>query len=296
MSETLKSIVVGIDHGARTDNAVRVGLDLSERFGARLALVHAVPPPPSIYASIDTTTLAELEQEVRSSARKKLVAHVEELLGRSGRPRTADQLLRFAHGDPARVLVEEARKADADVIVIGPHQKHGVLDFGRTARGVLAHAPGSVWVQKEEPRPIRRILVPVDLSAPSLRALSLACALARSYEARIEALHCFHQMPIEGIYPEYAAIPPAYTLDDLRRTSQAAFDKEMAGFDWRGVQHETRFVDGEPVATLRSRAGSYDLIVLSTHGRSGLAGVILGNVAYSVLKEARTPVLAMRRP
>lgn len=295
MNETLKSIAVGVDQGTRTDGAVRVGLDLSERFGARLVLVHAVPPPPPIYSAMDAAALIELEEQVRESAREKLVAHLDPLLARFRRAGAADQLLRIAYGDPARALVEEAREADADVIVIGPHEKRGLLDFGRTARGVLAHAPGSVWVQKEEPRPIRRILVPVDLSAPSLRALSFACALAASYDARVEALHCFHQIPIDGLYPEYGAIPPAYTLDDLRRASQEAFEREMAGFDWRGVAHAARFEDGDPVAILRAREASCDLIVMSTHGRSGLAGVILGNVAYSVLKEADTPVLAMRR-
>ena len=104
-----------------------------------------------------------------------------------------------------------------------------------------------------------------------------------------------HQVPLDGIYPEYSTIAASYTVDDLRKTSKESFEGEMASFDWKGVDHSVRFVDGEPVATIKSQEDSFDLIVLSTHGRSGLRGVILGNVAYSVLRDARIPVLAMRR-
>jgi len=292
----IKSVVVGLDHGPRTDHALRVGLDLSGRFDARLSLVHAIPPPPSIYASIDMTTLTQIAEEAQSGARKKLLDRLQSQFTEAGRdPALVESVLVFEHGDPARVLVEEAKKAKADVIVIGPHERHGVLDFGRTARGVLSHAPGSVWVQKDAPREIKKILVPVDMSEPSLKALEMACEFAKSYGAGIEALHCFHQVPIDGIYPEYSTIAASYTVDDLRKTSKESFDREMAAFDWQGVKHETRFMDGEPVAMIKAQEDSFDLIVMSTHGRSGLRGVILGNVAYSVLKDARVPVLAMRR-
>jgi nucleotide-binding universal stress UspA family protein len=292
----IKSVVVGLDYGPRSDHALRVGLDLSGRFDTRLSLVHAIPPPPSIYASIDTTTLMQVVDEAQSGARGKLTDRVQSFFSEAGRdPASAEKMLVFEHGDPAHVLVDQAVKTEADVIVIGPHERHGVWDFGRTVRGVLSRAPGSVWVQKDAPKAIKKILVPIDMSEPSLASLTLACELAKSYGASIEALHCFHQVPIDGIYPEYTTIAASYSVDDLRKLSKESFDNEMAAFDWGGVAHETRFVNGEPVATIKAQQDSHDLIVLSTHGRSGLRGVILGNVAYSVLKDARIPVLAMRR-
>lgn len=291
----IKSVLVGVDHGSRTDPALRVGLDLAGRFDAQLALVHAIPPPPSIYASIDTSTLAQIAEEAHSGARAKLFGRVEKIFQDVGeKALKVESTLVFERGDPAHVLVDEARKRKADMIVIGPHERRGVLDFGRTVRGVLSHAPGSVWVQKGETREIRRILVPVDLSEPSLQALALACEVAKSYGATIEALHCFHQVPLDGLYPEYSTIAASYTVDDLRKQSRDAFERHMEAFDWKGVDHTTRFIDGEPVAMIRSQEDEFDLVVLSTHGRSGLRGVILGNVAYSVLKDARIPVLAMR--
>ena len=292
----IQSVVVGVDHGPRSDPAVQVGLDLARRFKADLALVHAVPPPPSIYASIDLMTLEQISSEASSGARKKLKDHLQGLVAEAGREELQEgKDLVVEHGDPAHVLVEAAQSHKADVIVIGPHERRGVLDFGRTVRGVLSHAPGSVWVQKEAPKPIRNILVPVDLSEPSLKALELACELAKSYGAGVEALHCFHQVPLDGIYPEYSTIAASYTLDDLRKTSQESFEKAMAEFDAKGAPLTQRFLDGEPVASILGQQDSFDLVVLSTHGRSGLRGVILGNVAYSVLKDARIPVLAMRR-
>jgi nucleotide-binding universal stress UspA family protein len=293
---TPRSVVVGVEHGTRSDPAIRAGLDLEKAFGARLALVHAIPPPPSIYATVDTTSLTTMARDAEKHARKELDSHVAGVLGAAGDKRKAADLVSYVHGTPARALVDEARERKAEIIVVGPHERHGLLDFTRTLRGVLAHAPSGVWVQKAEPRAIRRVLVPVDLSEPSFDALRTACAMASVWGARVEAVHCFHELPIDGVYPGYIPMASNDTLEDLREATMQAFEKEMARFDWGGIEHEARFVSGDPVSTLLEQQAQADLIVLSTHGRSGLSGMLLGNVAYSVLKEVRTSTLAMRAP
>ena len=68
----------------------------------------------------------------------------------------------------------------------------------------------------------------------------------------------------------------------------------MAAFDWSGVPRDAQFLDAEPVETILELARDHDLVVMGTHGRSALSSVVLGSVAYSVLKRSERPVWAIR--
>jgi len=65
---------------------------------------------------------------------------------------------------------------------------------------------------------------------------------------------------------------------------------------WRGVAHTSTFADGAPTEKILELSEAADLVVMGTHGRTGLASVLLGNVAYGVLKRSEKPVLALRHP
>ena len=66
----------------------------------------------------------------------------------------------------------------------------------------------------------------------------------------------------------------------------------MRNFDWRGIPWDARLFDDTPEQTILELQDDFDLIVMSTHGHSGLAAAILGSVAYSVLRRVHTPTLA----
>jgi universal stress protein A len=97
-------------------------------------------------------------------------------------------------------------------------------------------------------------------------------------------------------WPDYPDYGREYVVDGVRRSRQEAFEKAMSEFDWQGVERSADFLDGEPVESILELSRDHDLIALGTHGRTGLASVLLGNVAYSVLKRAETPVWAIRHP
>jgi nucleotide-binding universal stress UspA family protein len=208
-----------------------------------------------------------------------------------------DDLVRVLPGHPAHVILQEARETQADVIVLGMHKHKGLVDFGSTARQVLAGAPRSVWLQKQPFTPIQRVLVPIDLSPDSLNALATACAMAKVFKARVRAIHCFQSSRfMAGVWPDYPDFGTAYALDDIRRATLADFEHIMEAFDWMGVEHEYDFMDGDPIQKVLELASTADLVVMGTHGRTGLSSAVLGNVAYSVMKHTEKPVLAIRHP
>lgn len=293
-----RQILVAVDAEGLADHAIHAGLDLARRFDARLELLHAVGTPALDWEIAEDARSAAAHAGILTTAWRAMNAHVGKLLAaRNGVALRTEDLIRILPGRPAKVILDRAAELDADLIVLGTHRRRGLADFGSTVRAVLASAPKGVWIQPRAFAPITSILVPIDLSPDSLRALSTACVLAGALGAKLRVVHCFQSANyLVSAWPEYPDFGTAYALDEVRAASEKAFLEELARFDWRGVPHESEFLDGEPAEQILQASGSADLVVMGTHGRTGLASVLLGNVAYKVLKRSDTPVLALRHP
>ncbi len=139
----------------------------------------------------------------------------------------------------------------------------------------------------------RNILCPVDFSAPSRAALRAAAELAVQFESRLTLLHVY-QVPVLG-YPEAGPGSPF-------RTSMA----ELAGRDLAEWKQEAERLARRTVATVClegvpwDRIAKYtqehrpDLVVVGTHGHTGLMHVLIGSVAERVVRHAACPVLVVR--
>jgi nucleotide-binding universal stress UspA family protein len=140
---------------------------------------------------------------------------------------------------------------------------------------------------------IPRILCPVDFSDASQHAVNYAVALARWYTARLTLLHVYDVMPLAPIAPEMIpgfTVGPEYRerlLCDLERFAKPA------GADT--VPVEFAVVEGQPGLEIVRHAteNASGLIVLGTHGRSGLERLLLGSVTERVLHRAPCPVLVV---
>lgn len=133
--------------------------------------------------------------------------------------------------------------------------------------------------------PPRRILAAVDPSEVSVLAYRAARAVAERYGAALDCVYCDDPPPAD--LAAYAAPP----LDDAarRRGALSALEKRL------GHQARLRVVRGDPVRVLRRLAADrrYDLLVMGTHRRAGLARVLLGSVAEAVVNDAACPVLVV---
>jgi universal stress protein A len=137
--------------------------------------------------------------------------------------------------------------------------------------------------------PIRTILHPTDFSERSAMALPLAGALARDYGARLIVLHVAPPPPVA--YSEGVFIP------DDHQSAVAAARRQLEQLEV-GAAAERRFEEGDPVAGILRVAEetSADLIVMGTHGRTGLSRLFMGSVAEQVVRQARCPVLTLKAP
>jgi len=293
-----RRFVVGVDEKGLADHAVHAACRIASHFGARLELVHAVPVPPAMWIGIDREELARIHDAALERAKERLRGRLVELERKFGfEAGELSEHLRVLPGKPANVLLERAERGPADVVFLGPHERHGLLDFGSTARGVLHRARCGLWVQPGEYRTVERILAPVDLSDLSLAALRSARAVAQKLEAELEVLHCMPPPDLGFVRADTVEAGwPTYYVDQLRDESRREFERAMAAFDWQGVQHEDVFIEGDAEEEILARQEDCQLVVMGTHGRTGLRGALLGNVTYTVMRRAKTPVLAYRDP
>lgn len=287
-------LLVAVDAEGRSDSAIRAMVPLARDLPARLSFVHAIGHPLLDWSLTESPSRVSSGDGILDNVGRALSQHVHRILAEGGLRVQVDGLVHVDLGRPSRVITERASEIGADCVVLGPHERRLGFDFGSTARAVLSHAK-SVWIQPSDPRPIQRLLVPVDLSDASLFALKRAVAFAQRVGARIHALHCFDSAPILATplagYPDLGVVLP---VEEIRAGQKTAFARAMSEFDWGGVAHEVSFVEGRPEDVILEVEDAHQLVVMSTHGRTGLSGALLGHVAYSVLRRTRVPVWAVR--
>lgn len=148
---------------------------------------------------------------------------------------------------------------------------------------------------------IRKILVPTDLSPCSTRALQEAHGYASAFGAKLDLLYVWSAPTL--VAPE--ALITGVGIDEqplhqwLANGARELLSKFEGEAKRAGIAVNEAFCEaGEPAQAILERAerGAYDLMVLGTHGRSGLSHALLGSVAEKVMRRAPCPVLTVRTP
>lgn len=143
---------------------------------------------------------------------------------------------------------------------------------------------------------IRTILVPVDFSEHSAKALDLAIDLAKTFRAKIYLLHCYQVQPL-GVTPYGIVIPESFD-----REIREAAGRHLG--EWRekaaaeGIETEAALSGLFPSIAIGDTAAQIraDLIVMGTRGLSGIKHVMLGSVAERTVRIAPCPVLTVKAP
>jgi len=140
---------------------------------------------------------------------------------------------------------------------------------------------------------VQHILVPTDLSAYADYALDYAIALARKLQARLTLLHIIHLTPLAMGDIGAAGLVPY--LDEMAADAQQRMQALLNRVYQEGLQGETAIVQGVPFQTIVDMAGNdVDMIVMGTHGRTGLTHALMGSVAEKVVRLSPCPVLVTR--
>jgi nucleotide-binding universal stress UspA family protein len=145
---------------------------------------------------------------------------------------------------------------------------------------------------------LQRILVPTDFSKHSENALKYAAAFAEKFGSELSLLHVVQDLALFIPEAVTAAPPVSLPIDQLTAAVQEALDRVVEQNQLRRFRVRTEVREGNPFYEIVrfARENDIDLIVMGTHGHSGLIHVLLGSVAERVVRKSPCPVLTVRHP
>jgi nucleotide-binding universal stress UspA family protein len=298
----IRKILVPIDFSKMSIQAIETAKSLAQRFEASIHLAHVrqfdypigfmAPPPP--FAPFSMATYDQKEE-------KRTARQLNDLANKYG---LSSETCHLLLGAPAfDEICRLAQEISVDLIVTSTHGHTGLKHafLGSTAERVVQHSPCPVFVgrqtrrqSKESALSFNTILVPVDFSGCSLEGLTYAISIANKFAAKIILLH--------AVYLGYAYTSDGYAMydlstvtDTLRKDAERQMRVFVKAAKFGGVKFKTVITIGSPVAEICAFAHDHnvDLIITSTHGRTGFKHVLIGSTAEQVVRRADRSVLVV---
>jgi nucleotide-binding universal stress UspA family protein len=296
-------VLVATDLSEPADEAIRQAHELALARNAQLVVCHVIPM--SQHANMlfpqDNEGQAFATVEWEKWAGDQVQDRVARLTGRDPDAYT----IAVDCGAPEAVIVGEAEETHADLVVIGNRGATGIerLSMGSIAERVLRFAHCSVLLARPHTR-TGQVLAATDLSDPSLPAVTAGAAEAKRRGARLTILHNVDTAPPVLPPVEMTAAGGAMSPASFTTMSGAAPAETIARLDAhvrdlmksRGIDGDCRITEGDPSAAIYRVAQELDaeLLVIGTHGRTGLARLALGSVAERAAETAACSVLVVR--
>jgi nucleotide-binding universal stress UspA family protein len=277
-------------------STVLVATDFTE--GGAISVERALALPLAAGATVEILHVAadggsaKARAEVAARAKQALA---DELVRAQGRYPGVNVVTKQLRGEPYVEIIRRARELEAEVVVVGRHGRRPIRDLfvGSTAARIIRMGDTPVLVTRTaSTQPYRRPMIASDLGDVARRLFELALRVSGPItDGRV--VHAFH-VPFEGF------MASSRTARDELRRSYAATAREKLAALVAPYQDAARWSTAAVVGDARivipveaAKRGS-DVLVIGTHGRSGIAHKLLGSVAESVIASAPCDVLVSR--
>ena len=290
-------VLVATDLSESADEAIRLGHEHADKVGGKLVVCHVVHEvlrsaplfPQAIQADMEAVIHAE------SRAAAAVEDRVKEVTGRS----STGFEVRIESGGADASILRVAEDVAATLVVTGSRGLTGIarLLLGNVAERIVRYAHCPVLVARTHPR-TNKVLVATDLSERSQPAVALAGQVAAARGASLTVLHSLDILPAPAFgftvpFGGTPVVPPPELIEQMR----VGADGVIAGMCERlGLKADRRVTEGDAATAVLRAAEELDveLVVVATHGRTGLARVALGSVAEKIVRGAHCSVLVAR--
>ncbi len=296
----VKKILFPTDFSRCASQAFIHAVYLTQRYGAEMHMLHALvlheddpnnplhhfPELDEVIARMNESIDKRMDSEI--AANQAVVLNIEKVQRRGI--------------SPATVILDYAEENDIDLIVMGTQGRRGLTHFllGSVAEEVvrLARCPVLTVREKKQPKPIedfQRILAPIDFSEHSKQAISHAKVMAESYGAKLQILHVIE----ENIHPAFYASGKSSIFElipNIKEKSEQTLRQLFNDAPGPKVDSEFHVVEGranQEIVKFAEKNGS-DLIVIATHGLTGIEHLLLGSVTEKVVRMASCPVFTVK--
>ena len=280
----MKHILVATDLTARSDRAIERAFSLARETGAELTILHAVDDelPASVADQIKAEAEASIERLCQGPVGQGL--------------RAVHRRVGFGRG--FELVLRHAEEVTADLLVLGVHRNESRrgLFVGTTVERIIRHGETPVLVVRDRvDGPYRQVLVAVDFSPCSRRAAEFA--LSELPTAEVVLVHAY-DVPFKGFITGRSA------REEVSKRHQEQFDAMVEGemkplvdsLPENGNRIERVMREGtvREVIMNQVKQRKPELLVIGTHGRTGVAHALLGSVAEDLLNAPPCDVLAVK--
>ncbi len=282
------SIVVGVDGSAMGNYALSWAIQRASSRHLPIHLIHAFASDLATLgfgAGMDTESVRAEGERLLEAAAARVHAYDRGI----SVSRTCTQ------GFASRALVKASH--DARMVVVGSHGQGGFFSgtpYGAVALQVVTHASCPVAVVGHGDTgatPFGRVLVGVDGSDLSLKALREAFDHASVREAELVVLHAWQAQDTDDPTLAAGSDWPAYEAAQEELVNRAIAEQRAAHPEVKVVQ---QIEQGDPTKLLKEGAAEADLVVVGNRGLGGFPGLLLGSVAAGLLSRTTCPVLVVR--
>ena len=287
----LKRIIVGHDLSSSGEIALKSAAAVAKRCAAALRVVHVVEPlePYQRLSHPLTSPYPVDEIAKKAGARLKIIVAGAELAGLE-----AEYEVRT--GKPFVELIVAQRAWLADLIVVGGASQPQEPVFGSTSERVMRKAAVPVLMAKIPlGAEAKTFLVASDFSAAARLAAEEALMLAKSFHGRVVFFHVMDQRSyaVRYVHDLGVSLPISPPTPEQIEPEWEAF---LSGLPLENIDWEKSVTEGDASSAIvrQSQDLKADVIVMGTHGRTGLPYMLLGSVAEKVARIAPCPVLTIR--
>lgn len=290
----IRKILFPTDHSACAEQTFSYACFLAEEHGAELHALRVVPFPTRL-ADSSVQDLDYFKGEVAERLHKKWESETDKAaLSDKGALVTAQV---EAPSAPEAIL-EYAEEQEVDLIVMGTHGRRGTerMLMGSVAEEVVRRAACPVLAvrtadEKKLPwRAVERIVVPVDFSDFTPLALAYGVELAQTYDARLDLLHVAEVRSMPGVYGAVPIIAP----QQVEARAREALKERASEAGYEHVEVKVQHGHAAEQVLAYAEAEAAHLIVMATHGRTGLRRMLMGSVAEKVIRHAPCPVFTVK--
>jgi nucleotide-binding universal stress UspA family protein len=282
MSE-IKSILVAYDFSDHAKRAMNDAFDLADKFGAKVSVVHV------LNSDVADAYVIPLSQEYKEKLSQNLKEDVKAHYGER-KISVADEDIFVEKGNPHIVIIEKAVQVSADLVIMGSHGRSAVslVLLGSVANKVIRYAPMPVLVSRlDREKTFQKILIPIDDSDESEQAIDYVKKFVAAFNSQIQLLHVVDVSDFAH-YAEYK-IMVKKALDNARGRLEKLNAKH-------GITMEPLVIDGKGAHTIVDATKQNEdigLVVMTTHGRSGLSRWFMGSTSEAVARHLPCSVLTM---
>lgn len=296
----VSKILMPTDFSACANSALSHALFLAELFDAELHLLHVVvlhdeDPFEPAHHFPDTEDLFRRLREIASSELASLIAR-----------RSLDRLDLYEKTvrgiSPAAEIVSYADQNGVDLVVMGRHGRRGLRRFllGSVTEEVIRIAACPVLTVRaggdDRIHAVSDIVVPYDFSALAPRALEIGKGMATAYGCHLHVVHAIEPPMDIGVYDLVHDPQLSFHLSKLVPEVDAHLGRLVAAAAGDDVAVTSTVREGRPAAVIDAYAEGLEapVLVMTTHGRSGLEHAVLGSVTEKVVRTTDAPVLTLR--